>query len=166
MINGNMVGGTAPIKTLKIVDADNNEFLGVVTGSEVIFTATDNDVRIGSVYASDGGISTGAKVIPAYHTSEGKKLILAGKSVKLTLSEYDLYDYTKFQCMICVFNTSVNNSVNVEKVAIDDNVYNVNSIDVVASITKNIDDKSIDLNIINTSTTPYVVRFFTCKEIE
>lgn len=59
MIIGNMVGGTAPIKTVKIVDEDNNEILGVVVDSEVIFTARDEDVVKGKVYASDNGVSVG-----------------------------------------------------------------------------------------------------------
>ena len=59
MINGNMVGGTAPIKTLKIVDEYNNEILGVVVGQEVVFTATDEDVLKGKVYAGDNGVSVG-----------------------------------------------------------------------------------------------------------
>ena len=59
MIIGNMVGGTAPLKTIKIVDEENNEIIGVVVDSEVIFNATDNDVREGKVYAGDHGVSTG-----------------------------------------------------------------------------------------------------------
>lgn len=59
IIAGNMVGGAAPIKTFKIVDSDNNEYIGVVVGSEVIFTATDNDVLAGKVYAGDKGVSVG-----------------------------------------------------------------------------------------------------------
>lgn len=59
IICGNMVGGTAPIKTVKIIDSDNNEYIGVIVDSEVIFTATDNDVVEGKVYAGDNGVSTG-----------------------------------------------------------------------------------------------------------
>jgi hypothetical protein len=59
MIIGNMVGGTAPIKTIKLVDEENNEIIGVVVGQEVIFTATDSDVLEGKVYAGDHGVSTG-----------------------------------------------------------------------------------------------------------
>lgn len=58
-IFGNMVGGTAPLKTVKIIDEDGNEVVGVVTDSEVIFTAVDSDVRKGKVYASNNGVSTG-----------------------------------------------------------------------------------------------------------
>lgn len=59
MIIGNMVGGTAPIKTVKIVDEENNEIIGVIVDSEVIFTARDEDVVKGKVYASDDGVSVG-----------------------------------------------------------------------------------------------------------
>lgn len=59
MIIGNMVGGTAPIKTVKIVDEENNEIIGVIVDSEVIFTARDEDVLEGKVYAGDNGVSVG-----------------------------------------------------------------------------------------------------------
>lgn len=58
-IYGNVIGGMAQVKTIKIVDADNNEYIGVVVDSEVIFTAEDSDVRKGKVYAGDDGVSTG-----------------------------------------------------------------------------------------------------------
>ena len=60
MIIGNMVGSYSPMgKTMIIVDENGNELLGVITEGEVIFTATDSDVRSGKVYASDEGVSVG-----------------------------------------------------------------------------------------------------------
>lgn len=59
VICGNMIGGTAPLKTVKLVDEDGNEVIGVIVDSEIIFTAVDSDVRKGKVYASDNGVSTG-----------------------------------------------------------------------------------------------------------
>lgn len=59
VIFGNMVGGVSPLKTVTLVDDNGNEFVGVVTDSEVVFTAVDSDVRKGKVYASDNGISVG-----------------------------------------------------------------------------------------------------------
>ena len=60
MINGNVIGYcAAPLKTVILTDENGNELTGVVTDSEVIFTATDNDVLEGKVYASDKGVSTG-----------------------------------------------------------------------------------------------------------
>jgi hypothetical protein len=58
-ICGNVIGGTAPVKTIKFVDPNGNEYIGVVVDSEVIFTAVDEDVRQGKVYASDHGVSVG-----------------------------------------------------------------------------------------------------------
>lgn len=58
-IYGNMIGGAAPLRTIKIIDEEGNELIGIVTGSEVIFTAVDEDVRRGKVYASDNGVSVG-----------------------------------------------------------------------------------------------------------
>ena len=58
-IFGNMIGGVAPLRTVILVDDDGNEVVGVITKSEVIFTAEDSDVRKGKVYASDNGVSIG-----------------------------------------------------------------------------------------------------------
>jgi hypothetical protein len=60
MICGNMVGSYSSLgKTFILQDEDGNEITGVVVDSEVIFTATDADVRAGKVYASDEGVSIG-----------------------------------------------------------------------------------------------------------
>ena len=66
IISGNMVGGAAPLKTLVITDDEGNELVGVVTGQETIFTANDNDVTKGKIYATDKGISVGTKEMPPY----------------------------------------------------------------------------------------------------
>ena len=60
MISGNMVGSYSSLgKTFILQDEDGNEIAGVVVDSEVIFTATDSDVRAGKVYASNDGVSIG-----------------------------------------------------------------------------------------------------------
>ena len=165
-IYGNAVGNTAPIKTLKIVDADGNEFVGVVTDSEVLFTATDNDVREGIVYASSEGVSTGTKVIPTYHTQKGDKKISNGKEFKISFYDsLDLYDFTKLQVIICPYVDSIENSVQAEKVVIGETVYNVNSSEPISTVTKDHDNKTIKLGITNNSGKAYVLRYFTYKEI-
>lgn len=167
-VQGNMVGGTAPIKTLKIVDENNNEFLGVVTGSEVIFTATDNDVREGLVYASDGGVSTGSKFIPPYNTTAGVRVIPDGSTYEIPISDQglNLYDYTNFQCIVNTFNTSITDSVATEKVVIEGEVYPVQSAISEATITKNDENKSIVFGITNNTGNTHILRFFLYKEIE
>ena len=64
MICGNMVGSYSQIgKTFTLVDEDGNEIVGVVVDKETIFTATDNDVRQGKVYASNDGVSVGTLAV-------------------------------------------------------------------------------------------------------
>ena len=58
-IFGNMIGGVAPLRTVILVDDDGNEVVGIITDSEVVFTAEDSDVRKGKIYASDKGVSVG-----------------------------------------------------------------------------------------------------------
>ena len=63
MINGNIVGFcAAPLKTVILIDEYGNELTGVVTDSEVVFTATDNDVLEGKIYVGDNGISVGTHI--------------------------------------------------------------------------------------------------------
>ena len=64
MICGNMVGSYSQIgKTFTLVDENGNEIVGVVVDKEIIFTATDNDVRQGKVYASNDGVSVGTLAV-------------------------------------------------------------------------------------------------------
>lgn len=163
MINGNMVGGTAPIKTVKIVDENGNEILGVVTENLVVFDAKPSDVKINKTFASDDGVQIGENTI-TYRTTQGRRGIPSGSSVSIPLSDYAQYDYTKFQCIITSFNTNLNNSTAAIKISINDDVFNVGSTDVVSSITKNIESESIDLNITNDTDNIIVVYYMTYKE--
>lgn len=79
IIYGNMVGcGTGPLKTLILEDENGNQLTGVVTGSEVMFTATDNDVREGIVYASNNGVSTGTLQVPSGEASSSLYVLSCG----------------------------------------------------------------------------------------
>jgi gas vesicle protein len=60
LIYGNVVGGIIGYgKTFVLTDESGNELTGVIVDEEVIFTANDEDVRQGKVYAGDSGVSTG-----------------------------------------------------------------------------------------------------------
>lgn len=168
-ISGNMVGSYSQIgKTFILVDEDGNEIAGVVVDQDTVFTAGDNDVREGMVYAGDDGVSIGTKNIPAYHTYEGAKVIPAGNTLSLINldSHIDIYDYTKMQAIICGFNSTMANSVSAQKIAIADNVYNVQSVDVISIIVKNHDTKTIEFGLINDTGLPLIIRYFMYKEIE
>lgn len=166
-ICGNMVGSYSQIgKTFVITDEAGNELTGVATENEVIFTATDNDVREGYVYAGDAGVSTGTKVIPSYHTHAGYKKINSGKDFKLSFYDsLDLYDFTELQIIICKYSDSLDGSVESDRVVINDKVYNVNSTNPIATVIKDNENKLIDLGITNDSDNAYVIRYFTYKEI-
>ena len=168
MISGNMVGSYSQIgKTFILMDENGNEITGVCVDNPVVFTAGDNDVREGMVYASDSGVSTGTKNIPIYRTWAGSKMIKPGGSFSITLSQYDQYDYTVFQCMISLIDMSdVNNSVATSMISIKDCVYEVNSTVKLADVSKNSKTKSIDLNINNDSKNYYCIYYFTYREEE
>lgn len=165
-ILGNATGGFGFPKTYVIVDENGNEFTGVYVESETIFTATDNDVREGCVYAGDSGVSTGTKDIPIYRTTSGFRGILPGKSFSIPLSVFDKYDYTKLQCIITPLNTNYSDSTSAEKVVIENSVYNVGSTIKLTDVTKNVETKSIDLNIKNNTNINYYIRYFTYREEE
>lgn len=163
MINGNAVGGIVGYgKTFILTDESGNELTAVVTDEVKIFDADPlTDIREGKTAATDAGIVVGAKNIPAYHVSEGYKLITAGSKFVILVDEWD---YTKLQVIICPFNTSLANSVSAEKVVIGESVYNVGSADVVSTVVKDSTNEWVDLGITNNTENRYLVRYFMYKE--
>lgn len=169
LISGNMVGSYSQIgKTFILTDENGTELTGVVVGQETIFTATDNDVREGLVYASDGGVSIGTKFIPPYNTVKGTRIIPSGSVCKISMDQnaLNLYDYTFFQCIVCLWNTNMEDSVAAEKVAIEDTIYSVQSTTAEAVITKDSETQTIELGFTNNTSNIYVLRYVTYKEIE
>ena len=167
MISGNMVGSYSQIgKTFVIQDENGNEVTAVITDQEQIFTATDNDVRAGVVYASDSGVSTGIKDIPAYETSAGSEVIDPGCAFSIPLSTKNRYDYTVFQCMISLVDfNDIGNSVNTKMISFNNGVFEVNSTNKLSDVSRNQETKSIDLNIINNTEDYYFIHYFTYKEM-
>ena len=168
MIVGNIIGGGTPSspKTITFQTSDGQEIQAVLVDSETVFTATVNDIREGKTAATDLGVVTGTKVIPAYHTTEGYHVIMPNTSMSIPFTDdRGYYDYTRFQAIVCAFNTTLSDSVSAEKVVINDNVYNVGSTDSLAIVNKSSDSKAIDLSMINENDTPCIIRFFTYKEI-
>lgn len=162
-ISGNLIGSYSPLgNTFVLVDENGNEITGVCVDNPVVFTAGDNDVREGMVYASDGGVSTGTKKIPSYHTTEGYRIVTKGSQLWIP---HEHYDYEKLQAVICAYNTSPANSVAAKKVAILNNVYDVDSTSVLSSITKDDTNARIDFGLTNDTDGMYVIRYFMYKEI-
>lgn len=60
IIYGNIVGGSSGLgNTFLLEDEDGNQVIGVVVDEFTLFTARDNDVTAGKVYAGNNGVSTG-----------------------------------------------------------------------------------------------------------
>lgn len=158
-------GGSEPAKTIVLRDSEGNEFVAVLVDEEVDFTATADDIREGKVAATDDGVTVGKKYIPGYLASQGTKIIAAGKSFSVKLADNDLYDYSKFQAMLCVFDTNASNSVNCDKVVMENNTYNVLSTISLGETRLDHGNKTIELGFTNETSSPYLIRFFTMKEV-
>lgn len=152
--------------TYILVAEDGTEIPAVVVEEETVFTATANDIREGTVAATTEGVTTGTKVIPSYHSTEGNVIVMPGEVAIIALpSTLATYDYTKLQAIVCSFNSSIANSVAAEKVAIDDNVYDVQSVVALSELVKDAENQAINLGITNDTDIPWVIRYFTLKEI-
>ena len=165
-IYGNIIGGYAPVKVMQLELDDGTVLEGVVAEEAPVINATENDVRKGKTVITNAGVIEGQKDIPAYRTTAGTRRIKPGENFSIPLPGYDKYDYTKIQCVIVRYNTSLNDSIYTEKVVIYDDLYSVLSTEKISTITKNFADKSIDFNIVNDSENTYVIRYFTYREEE
>ena len=163
-IRGNMVGSYSSLgKTFVITDESGSELTGVVVDKVTVFDAQPSDVKINKTFAGENGVQVGTDT-KTYRTTKSSKLIRAGAAFSIQLSDYNIYDYTQFQCMIAKRNTSTTDSVSVDRIGIYDNVYGVNSAESLSVITKNSETQSIDLNITNDTTDMYYIHFITFKE--
>jgi len=154
-----------PGNTVVLVDEDGNEVVAVLVDEEVDFTATPDDIREGMVAATDDGVTVGEKFIPSYHTTEGTKVVMPGKNFSIPLPDYGLYDYTELQSSICPFKSSVKKSVSCEKVVIEDKVYEVLTTESLSDVQRNSDSKAIELGLTNETSSPYLMRYITFKEV-
>ena len=153
-------------KSYIFVDEEGNEVAGTLVSEETVFDATPNDVREGKVFATELGVKTGEKFIPSYVTQEGYSVVTGGSQFEIqSLQNLDRYDFTKLQVLICPYNKSIAESVATEKVAINENVYLVNSSEIFSTVSKDTEKKYINLGFKNESETLYLIRYFTYKEI-
>lgn len=129
----------------------------------VKLTATANDIRINTSAITNEGYTDGEKEIPSYQTTKGYVAVFPNEKFKISSLQKDFYDYTELQCLIAPWNTSVENSVAVDKSVLYDAVYAAGSTNKLADVVKDAVNKAIDLGIIN-GATPYVIHFMTYKE--
>ena len=154
--------GSDDTQTYILVDENGVEYPAVLVDDPVVLTATRNDVRIGTTAVTEEGVITGEKEIPPYYATEGTKVIDKNSAFRIAIRDYD---YTKLQIILCPFNKSMANSVSAEKVVINDSLYPVQSTVAECAVTVNDELGCIELGITNTSGSPYMIRFFTMKEM-
>lgn len=145
-----------------LVDEEGNEYPAVFVDEETVFDADANDIREGKVAATDDGVVTGTKEIPAYYVVEGCRLITAGSKFETAYTKH--YDFTKMQAIICPFSKSLAASVAAEKVVIGENVYPVNSAEIISTVARDDASKKINLGFTNDSNYICVLRYFAYKE--
>lgn len=163
-LTGNIVIGTIiedDTQTYILVDEEGNELPAVVVNEETVFDATANDIRIGKVAVTNDGVTTGTKEIPAYHTTQGWAVVPNGGELSFRSRQFD---YTKLQAIVCTFNTSESSSVSSEKVVINDNLYNVNSIESISSVSKDENNQCVDFGSINDIGEHCIIRYFMYRE--
>lgn len=163
-LKGGVVVGDAEGQTYLLLDESGNEVLAALVDEDVNLTATEDDIREGATAVTEAGVTTGTKVIPSYHTTEGARVIRPGRAFEIVFDD-ELYDFTKLQAIICPYAGGLASSVAAEKVAIEDGVYPANSTELLATVSRDSKNKSINLGIVNNSDSMYLLRFFTYKEI-
>ena len=149
--------------TYILVDESGNRIPAVMVAEETVFTATANDIREGTVAATEEGVTVGTKEIPAYIVSEGVILVMSGEEFMIPLDSKKCA-YTELQAIFCKLGSSVATSVESDRVSMMDQVYNVNSNDVISTVTPDPDSGHIRFGISNDSGTMYVIRYFSYKE--
>lgn len=160
MIYGNKIGGARDAKTYVIADEKETfKVLGVVVEQEEIFDATCEDVKEGKKFACDGGVMTGANDAPSYRVTCGTREIAPSADFSIDMEPYDQWNYTSLSCMIA----PKSNPNKVEKVVLYDVVYDNTGAEL-APVTKDKSNKTINLNITNTTKETYLIHFIVCKE--
>jgi hypothetical protein len=128
---------------------------------EVTLTATANDIRENTSAITNGGYTEGSKKIPSYQSRKGVSLIQANTAI--VYKDSQRYDFTKFQATLALFNSSISESVQVDRVTVDEAVYTANSTEKLADISIDHANTQIDFGITNGDTIA-VMRFFIMRE--
>lgn len=125
----------------------------------VTLTAGANDIRLNTSAITNDGYTEGTKDIPAYFATYGRKFVLADNEVTLTSPEFN---YKNIMVTIAPFNSSVDESVEVNYASIDDSMYEANSTTKVSDITVDLENETIHFGI--TVSELSVLRYFVVRE--
>lgn len=149
--------------TFILVDKDGNEYPAVYVDSNIEFTATEDDIRLGKTAITGAGVVTGTKYIPNYRAEEGFEVVKPGEPLNIYLFS-DMCEYTTLQVIICDYNTNLTNSVSATKVGIEGLIYDVMSTTPLSNVSTNIAEQIIELGISNDRENEVVIRYMIIKE--
>lgn len=164
MIFGNIVGGGSPVKVIQLEAEDGTTYEGVIADEAPVIDAGPKDIMLGKKAVTSNGVTVGEREFLSYRTTRSSRVVMPGHAFTIPLADYNKYDYTQFQCIIVKRNTSLTDSVSADRIGMHDNIYPVNSTDAVSAITKDSDNKVIDLNMTNDTEDIYYIHYFTYKE--
>lgn len=149
--------------TFILVDKDGNEYPAIYVDSDIEFTATENDIRLGKTAITGAGVVTGTKDIPNYRAEEGFEVVKPGEPLNIYLLS-DMCSYTTIQIIICDYDTNLTNSVSATKVGIEGLIYDVMSTTPLSNVSTNIAEQIIELGISNDRENKVVIRYMIIKE--
>ena len=148
--SGSIIGKTVMIKT-----EDGAEIFAVATEQEIILTASSSeDIREGKTAITGEGFITGTAKFPKI--AAGQVEIASGAAYSIPITDPDILNYTDIQGMITQSGTYA-----VEKVVINNSVYEVNSEEPIAAVSVN--SQAIDLNITNNTENQYTIYYIVYK---
>lgn len=143
------------------IDGENKVYAQLYGQEKVTLTATANDIRENTSAITNKGYTEGSKKIPSYQSKKGVFYIPANTEIKLF--DENNYNFTKFQATLAVFNNSIDDSVQVDRVTVDEALYKANSTEKLADLSKDDTNAQIDFGITN-GNTPAVMRYFIMRE--
>ena len=158
MIYGNKIGGNRECKTY-VLQGNGIELTGVVVDELEIFDARSEDVKAGKKFASDSGVNIGTNDAAYCYITAGIHEVYPEVEFLLNLPDRDQWNYTSLQCMMAPKDTPYA----IDKVVIDNEVRNAEG-EKLADVTKDLNQKTIRLNITNNTDKIYLLYFFVCKE--
>ena len=148
---------------LQNAEGTDQKYAQLASEDPISLTATENDIRVNTSAITEKGYTEGSKDIPAYHSARGIKAISADSAINLVAEENALFSYTKFQASLALYSNSLSESVQVDKVTVDDSLYKANTTTKLSDLSVDYENKAVDFGITNGDTIA-VMRYFIMRE--
>ena len=148
---------------LQNAEGTDQKYAQLASEDPISLTATENDIRVNTSAITEKGYTEGAKDIPKYYAIQGMQVVLGDTDIKLIEKNHNIYDYTKFQATLAIFNNSLSDSVQVDKVTVDDSLYKANTTTKLSDLSVDYENEAVNFGITNGDTTA-VMRYFIMRE--